>query len=424
MPREHHNDTPPPATRARVRAVTFLRHGGAPTTPEQLEILDTALDGLGGDWARARHGAYTGCTACAGADPHDQGVMKFANPRDLCAVTEALPPGFVVRPLTGRGAFPKAVEYLRHNGAHDLFASFEIGTMTASIPRPKPPTLKELERLLFDGAMTTHEAATRYPDMYVRHARKLASAAQLGVDHRAETARRAERAAGEAEARARADAARRAAAAERAAMRAWLNAEDAWLASPECAEQQAQEAAEKAARAAQAAADEAARAAAHARAQEAAEKVERTQWALALCAADIGITGDADDRRGALGERLGAEPTFDALADFMVADDWYNDAGDFAEQVDAFRADVRNQNVGTFGAYMAAPGSGDDADAAYRYLLKQRDLHARWPDLYEAVVLHPNHRRHWAHSDRFDALVTSEALEAAPTDTDTDRRTA
>ena len=158
--------------RVRCRAVKLVRHDCAPVSAAQLAVIDMALDGLGGEWVRARHGGYTECSECAGTEPHEQGAVRFEHPRDLDAIEEALP-GFVVAPLTGRLAFPKYVAYLTHGGFHELYSNFDWRKVVAGRPATKPPTLKAVRRQVFDGELSPVEVGERWPDLYLRHARAL-----------------------------------------------------------------------------------------------------------------------------------------------------------------------------------------------------------------------------------------------------------
>lgn len=415
MARQQLNDTPTTAPRSRHRAVAFARRSEVPTPAAGLEVLDAALEDLGGEWVRARHGAYTGCADCAGTEPHDQGAVRFANPRDLATIEAALPPGFVLEPLKGRGSFERYVRYLTHGCEHELTANFDWRALIESLPAPAAPTLTELVRRLFEGSITPEQVADRHPDTYLKHSGKLKLAYAEGCENRgakrareyeaAQTAERAERdranrvaaaqhrrnvlawlEAEQAVIAAQQEAIARWLDAEQEAITRWLDAERHWLATPEGT--------------AWTAAKEAAAAEAAARARDAA----LTPWAIALTCADYGITGDAAARGDAVRRLIGAKPTLDAVTRYVVAEDWYTSAESFIEQVEIYRGEVADQNGGTFGAYMHVSG-GDDAEAAFQYLLKQKRLHAAYPDLYDRVCIHPNYRRHWARKNWFDELM-------------------
>ncbi len=199
---------------------------------------------------------------------------------------------------------------------------------------------------MFDGELTPEQIADEWPDIYLRHAKKLEDAERRGDALR--EAKVAERR--EAERRAEADA-------EEARILEFWAAAETWEKSPDgqvfARKKAEREAAEKAA--------------------------AEALWPIAFVAMDNGITGDAEARRVGVATLLGGEPTRDACIDFL-RDDFGWSATRSEEEIDTLRRDVATQNSGSLGAWLHI---GDPDERAYKYLLELKRCTERYPDLYQ-----------------------------------------
>ncbi|KXO97841.1 hypothetical protein AXK61_20935 [Tsukamurella pseudospumae] len=130
------------------------------------------------------------------ADDHYQFAIRCATARTVADVAWYLGvPEPSVRILRGRGAFPKYIRYLLHEGEHlvpgkapypreAVVANFDFVAVVDAVPARRRPSADTIARDLMAGTITIESVYEQWPELLEKHRRRFEEAAVVGADMR------------------------------------------------------------------------------------------------------------------------------------------------------------------------------------------------------------------------------------------------